>query len=193
MLENDALSGLDLVVDQLSHVVVIAYEVSGICKGHFLINSPVFGKVVIKLIQYPHSVILDDDFFGIAKRSCIGHPAFGKIFLIFQSHDLHVGRCELDGLVFCVSLFSHDQKSLLTVIESGVFQSFLYEGCLSCIQKSCEKIYGYLFFAHYLLSPDTNQIPKSSFTESSSTPAPITTILPVTSALPYLTSGSPGT
>ena len=141
--EHHQLRALQLVIDQLAHVAVVAEEGGSVGKQELLIHHPALGHGGIELIQHPHAIVLNDHPLcpGLPKPLFQIFP--GQLLRRLHNTDFHRVRGELLRGVFLFPLLADQQQGSLPAAEALVLQCLLDELGLAAFQKAGKEEYGY--------------------------------------------------
>ena len=142
--ENHQLAALELVIDQLAHVAVVAEEGGGVGKHELLVHSPVFRHGLVQQVQHPHAVILHHDPLcpGIVEPGL--QVLLVEVRLVLHHGQHHIGVGKLLGGVFLLTLLTDQQQGALAVAEALVLQRLLDELGLARLQEARKQIYGHI-------------------------------------------------
>ena len=182
---------LHFVECKLTHICVVIHKCGSVGKHKRLRDNPIRRHSVKEFSYLSHTVVLNDYplravlFFKHRQHTFVELVYIGILYV----HVVTAAR-KILRLILFFALFKHKQKRTLSLVKAVVRHHLLYKSRLAALQKSRKKIYRYF---HIRLLSVFNQSKKSFASFSSSSLQPITHILPITSLLPVLTSGSPGT
>ena len=137
--EYAQLCALELVIDQLAHIIVVAYECTGVNEHKLLIYHPVLGHGGVEIVKQPHAVILDKHALGLGLLQEAGQILLGQLADILDNADLHAVGSELFGCVLLFALLADDEQGFFLVAEALVLQSLLDELGLAALQKTGEE------------------------------------------------------
>ena len=140
--EDDELAALQLVIDQLAHIVVVGDEAARVGEHELLVDDPVFRHGVIEQVQHPHAIILDHHALGVHVVQPLGQVFAGQLAFIVQHMHVYTLVRELVGRVFLLALLADQQQRALAVAEALVLQGLLDEFRLAGLKKAGEQING---------------------------------------------------
>ena len=131
--ENYHLGILDLIVYELSHIVVVGNK--GICvrEHHILINSPIFREIIVERLQEPHSVVFYDNAVKLSSLG-IGKQLFlGYHILRVDDFDSYILPPELRRIKLLNSFLTKKDKRFLAAVEILIVEGFLNYGSLTTL------------------------------------------------------------
>ena len=140
--KHHQLRALELVVDERAHIGVVAFKCAGVGEEKFLIHHPHFGQSVVKLIEHPHTVVLDDNAFAVRFVKPLAQVGAVKLPGLFDDLDENVLAGELVGGIFLLALLADDQQGALAAVEALVLKRFLYKLGLAALEKARKEEYG---------------------------------------------------
>ena len=143
--ENNELAALELIIDELAHIAVVAQEGAGIGEHELLIDDPALGHRGIECVEQPHAVILDNDAVGLCLLRPLGEVLGRELLLTFKHTDDDGIRRELLGRVLLLALLADEQQGLFLMAEALVLKRLLYERGLAALQETRGEIYRHLF------------------------------------------------
>ena len=163
----------DLLHHQLPHVLHEQLERRRVDKGHDLIEHPVGGQhVAVELFHLPHAVVLDEHLLRPVLLFQLLAERERQLLLVVHGHDRHVVERLL--LVLLVALLAADEQRLILAGEA-VLQNAVDEIRLAGVQKTGDQINRNI---HTIVSL-SNYTPKSAWSLSPLSSAPMTQSLPV--------------
>ena len=143
--KDGQLRALELIVDEVSHVGVVAEYAARVGEEKLLIDHPHLGQRLIQIVEHPHAVIFDDASFAFVLIEPLAEGLARELFRLLDRHHEHVGRGELIGSVLLLALLADDEQRSLAAVKALILKRFLDKLRFSALEKAGEQENGDFF------------------------------------------------
>ena len=143
--EHHELGAFELVVHEVAHIGIVAFKGAGVGEQKLLIHHPHFRQRLIKIVEHPHAVILDNDTLAVCLLKPLAQVGAIKLLGLLDDLYKHILAGKLVGGVLLLALLADYQQRALAGVKALVLKRLLNKLRLAAFQKARKQEYGYIF------------------------------------------------